>query len=183
MVIWHSTVSERNSRDVDAWQLVSDSEIVVVPIYSVGFVLTLATGVLNDKIPGYRGAIIATWLGVSCICAIVVCAVYNFTVRYVMLVFLASCNLAANAQSLAYSSSTCAPMPQEVRAVSLAFINSLANLSGIYGAYIFPAKDAPKYIPGFTTVACCLAGAVAIYGSAQVLFRKYPWKNTPALYS
>lgn len=156
---------------------------MLVPIYGVGFVLTLTAGVVNDKIPTYRGAIIASLLGMSCICSVVVCAVYNYTARYVLLVFLASGNMAANAQSLAYASSTCAPMPQEVRGVSLAFINSLASLSGIYGAYIFPSKDSPKYIPGFVTVSCCLAGAVGIYGSAQVLFRKYPWKNTPALYS
>ncbi|KAJ9155240.1 MFS general substrate transporter [Pleurostoma richardsiae] len=159
------------------------AQYMVVPIYGVSFVVTLAAGVLNDKIPTYRGAVIAALLGVSCICAIVVCAVYNYTARYVLLVFLASGNLAANAQSLAFASSTCAPMPQEVRGVSLAFINALASLAGIYGAYIFPSKDAPKYIPGFTTVSCCLAGAVAIYASAQVLFRKYPWKNTPALHS
>lgn len=149
---------------------------MVVPIYSVAFVAVLATGFLNDKFPQYRGLTIAAWLSVSTICAVVVCAVYNYTARYVLLVFLASGVLSGNALSLAFASSTCGPMQQEVRAVSLATINALANLAGIYRAYLFPSKDSLKYLMGFGVVAgiCCLG--VASYTAGHVLFRRYPHK-------
>lgn len=107
-------------------------------------------------------------------CAIVVSAVYNFTARYVLLVFMASGGLSANALSLAYCASTFGPMPQETRAVSLAFVNTLANLSGIYGAYLWPSHDAPKYLMGFGVISgLCFVGA-AIYTAGHILIRKYP---------
>lgn len=150
---------------------------VVVPIYSVAFVAVIVTGFINDKFPHYRGLTIAAWLALSTTCAVVVCAVYNYTARYVLLVFLASGVLAANALSLAFASTVCGPMPQEVRAVSLATINAIANLAGIYGAYLFPAKDSPKYLVGFGVVAGLCALGVVCYTAGQVLFRKYPYKR------
>lgn len=149
---------------------------MVVPIYSVAFVFVLITGFINDRFPHYRGITIAAWLSLSTTCAVIVCAVYNFTARYVLLVFLASGVLSGNALSLAFASTVCGPMPQEVRAVSLATINSLANLAGIYGAYLFPSKDSPKYLMGFGVVAGICALGVVCYTAGQVLFRKYPYR-------
>ena len=37
-------------------------------------------------------------------------------------------------------------MQQETWAASSVFINSVDDLAQIYGAYIFPSLDAPKYI-------------------------------------
>jgi hypothetical protein len=56
---------------------------------------------------------------------------YNVTARYVLLVFMASGLLAANALSLAYAASTLGSMDQDVRAISLAFVNFLANFAQI----------------------------------------------------
>lgn len=39
--------------------------------------------------------------------------------------------------------------PAEKRAVSLAIINGVGNSSSIYGVFLWPAKDAPRYVPGF----------------------------------
>lgn len=150
---------------------------MVVPIYAVAFVAVLTTGYFNDKFPRFRGAVIASWLGLATVCSVVVCVVYNYTARYVLLLFMASGLLTANASSLAYASSTLGAMRQEARAVSLAFINSLACLSGIYGAYLFPSKDAPKYLMGFGVVSGLGAVAVIIYAAAHVLFRKYPLRG------
>lgn len=150
---------------------------MVVPIYAVSFVAVLVTGYFNDKFPRFRGLVIASWLTLATVASIIVCAVYNYTARYVLLVFMAAGLLTANASSLAYASSTLAAMRQEGRAVSLAFINSLASLSGIYGAYLFPSKDSPKYHVGFGVVSGLGAVAVAIYASAHVLFHKYPLRG------
>jgi len=148
---------------------------VVVPIYSVAFISVLVTGYLNDKIPNYRGLAIASWLTLSTICSVVICAVYNFTARYVLLVFMASGLLSSNALSLAYSASTFAPMSQEARGVSLAFVNGVASLSQIYGAYLFPSQDSPKYLMGFGVISGLGAVGIAIYSLAHVFIRKYQY--------
>lgn len=147
---------------------------MVVPIYSVAFVAVLVTGYLNDAIPKYRGIAIAVCLALASVCSIVVCVVYNFTARYVLLVFMASGLLAANPLSLAFASSTFGPVEQETRGVSLAFINALANLSQIYGAYLFPSGDAPKYLKGFGVISALSAVGVVIYAALYILVHRYP---------
>lgn len=145
-----------------------------MPIYSTAVVFVIVTGYLNDKIPNYRGAVIAAWLSLAMVCGIIVCAVDNFTARYVLLVFMASGLSASNALSLAFASSTLGLMQQETRAVSLAFINAMAGLAQIYGAYLFPSHDAPKYVMGFGVISGFCAVGVATYATAHVLFRRYP---------
>jgi MFS family permease len=66
------------------------------------------------------------------------------------------------------------PQPAAKRAVALALINSLGNASSIYSTWLWPAKDAPRYIPGFATTTTwlgvvCVSSAVFAY-----LFQKYP---------
>jgi hypothetical protein len=83
--------------------------------------------------------------------------------------------------------------PNEKRAVAQAFVNmgmylpldrrlpthtsifTVANLSSIYGAYLWPANDAPRYVMGLaTTSAFCFACAIsAIVG--KYLTAKYPY--------
>ena len=41
------------------------------------------------------------------------------------------------------------------------------------GAYLFPAKDQPKYLLGFGVIAGMCAFGVMVYTLAHVLFRKY----------
>jgi hypothetical protein len=64
-------------------------------------------------------------------------------------------------------------MPDEIRAISLAFVNAMGNLAQIYGAYLFPSNDQPKYIMGFSVIsAMCFTGVVS-YASLHFLLRKY----------
>lgn len=140
----------------------------------MAFVSVLSTGFISDKFPGVRGLIIAGWLALATACSIVICAVYNFTARYVLLVFMASGLLSANALSLAYSATTFASMPPETRGVSLAIVNGLAGIAQIYGAYLFPSEDSPKYLMGFAVISAIGALGVVVYVSAHVLIRKYP---------
>lgn len=39
--------------------------------------------------------------------------------------------------------------PSEKRAVAIALINALGNGSSIYGSFLWPDKDSPRFIPGF----------------------------------
>ncbi|PPJ55828.1 hypothetical protein CBER1_01610 [Cercospora berteroae] len=149
------------------------AQYMVVPIYAGAFVCVGITGYFSDKFPAQRGLIISGWLVVSMICSIVVCVVYDFTARYVLLVIMAAGLWSTNAISLSYASSTFGPMPQEVRAVALAMVNALGNLAQIYGAYLFPSKDAPKYLLGFGVISGMCAFGVLTYALAHVLLRKY----------
>lgn len=86
------------------------------------------------------------------ICSIIVCVVYGFTARYALLVIMAAGLWATNGLALSYASSTFSSMPQETRAVALAFVNAMGNLAQIYGAYLFPSDDSPKYLLGFGVI-------------------------------
>ncbi|KAK5112805.1 hypothetical protein LTR85_011139 [Meristemomyces frigidus] len=152
------------------------AQYMVVPIYAVAFVAVGFTGYFSDKYPRQRGAIIACWLSLSMICSIVICVVYNFTARYVLLVFMAAGLWATNGLSLSYAASTFGAMPQETRAVSLALVNALGNLAQIYGAYLFPSTDAPKYLTGFGVISGMCAFGIVVYAAAHVLLRKYVQK-------
>lgn len=59
--------------------------------------------------------------------SIAVCAVYNFTARYALLVLMAAGLWASNATALSFASSTFSSMDAEVRAVALALMNAFGN--------------------------------------------------------
>ena len=148
------------------------AQYMTVPIYGVAFVCTLATGIFSDRIPDHRGVVIAGWLTVSLITAIIVCTVYNFTVRYAMLVIMAAGLWSANGLSLSYASSIFGDMEAEVRAVALALVNCMGNLAQIYGSYLFPEGDKPKYLMGFGTISGLLALGVCVYTLMHVLIQR-----------
>ncbi|KAJ5692772.1 hypothetical protein N7462_002195 [Penicillium macrosclerotiorum] len=146
---------------------------LTIPIYGVAFVCTAITAYFSDKIPGWRGLVIAVWLAFSLICSITVCAVYNFTARYVLLVLMAAGLWATNGGTLAYASSAFAGMHPQARGVSLALVNALGNLAQIYGSYLFPDSDSPKYIMGFSVISTMLALGVIVFGALHVWFRRH----------
>ena len=111
------------------------AQYMTVPIYAVAFVCTLATGIFCDRIPNHRGLVISGWLTLALITAIVVCTVYNYTVRYAMLVIMAAGLWSSNGLALSYASSTFGDMEAEVRAVALALVNAFGNLASIYGKF------------------------------------------------
>ncbi|VTT82059.1 unnamed protein product [Fusarium fujikuroi] len=138
------------------------AQYMTVPIYAVAFVCTAISGYFADRISNYRGLIIAGWLSFSMITSIAVCVVYNFTARYALLVLMAAGLWASNAISLSFAASTFGSMDAEVRAVALALMNALGNLAQIYGAYLFPSDDAPKYLMGFGVISGMLGFGAAM---------------------
>ncbi|ORY54845.1 major facilitator superfamily domain-containing protein [Pseudomassariella vexata] len=150
------------------------SQYMTIPIYVAAFICTAITSYSMDKHSSVRGLVLAAWMTVSMLCAVITCVVYDFHARYALLVILASGLWASNALSLAYASSTFAAMPNEVRAISLAFVNAMGNLAQIYGAYLFPSDDAPKYLMGFGVISgLCFTGVVS-YIVLHLLLRRYP---------
>ena len=131
------------------------AQYMTVPIYLGAFVCTAITGYFMDRLSRVRGYVLGAWMTLAMACAIIVCVVYDFHARYALLVIMAS------------------PMPNEVRAISLAIVNSTGNLAQIYGAYLFPSRDAPKYLVGFGVISgMCLTGVVS-YIVLQILLKRY----------
>ncbi|KAL4948652.1 major facilitator superfamily domain-containing protein [Aspergillus filifer] len=149
-----------------------EAQYMTVPIYAVAFVCTVATSFFADKLLNYRGLIISSWLAFSMITSIIVCAVYNFTARYVLLVLMAAGLWSSNAASLSFASSTFFYMEPEVRAVALALVNAFGNLAQIYGAYLFPDDDEPKYLMGFGVISGMCALGVVTYALMHFLVRR-----------
>ena len=117
--------------------------LLTVPIYGVAFVATGITSYYSDKAPTWRGLIIAGWLTFSLICSIIVCALYNFTARYILLVLMAAGLWATNGGTLAYASSAFAGMHPQARGVALAMVNALGNLAQIYGSVSISSARCP----------------------------------------
>jgi hypothetical protein len=63
-------------------------------------------------------------------------------------------------------------MAPETRAVALAVINAMGNLAQIYGAYLFPSDDKPKYLLGFGVITGMCAFGVAVYITMHIYVRK-----------
>ncbi|KJK66808.1 Major Facilitator Superfamily protein [Aspergillus parasiticus SU-1] len=147
--------------------------LLTVPIYGVAFFATGITSYYSDKVPTWRGLIIASWLTVSLICSVIVCAVYNFTARYILLVIMAAGLWATNGGTLAYASSAFAGMHPQARGVALAMVNALGNLAQIYGSYLFPKDDSPKYIMGFSVISAMLAVGVVVFLFLHIWFRRH----------
>ncbi|KAI4169412.1 MAG: hypothetical protein LQ343_005716 [Gyalolechia ehrenbergii] len=114
----------------------------------------------------------AGWLSISLSCSVATSIVTNFKARYVLLVFMTAGLWSTNALSLSFASSTFAHMSREARAVSLAFVNAMGNLAQIYGAYLFPSQDAPRYIMGFSVVSAMCAFGIGVYGVLYVFERR-----------
>ncbi|KAJ6051394.1 vitamin H transporter [Penicillium canescens] len=146
--------------------------LLTVPIYGVAFIATGVTSYYSDKVPNWRGLIIASWLTFALICSIIVCTVYNFTARYVLLILMASGLWATNGGTLAYASSAFAGMHPQARGVALAMVNALGNLAQIYGSYLFPEDDSPKYIMGFSVISAMLAVGVVVFLFLHIWFRR-----------
>jgi MFS family permease len=148
------------------------NQYMTVPIYSVAFVCTLLTGYFSDRIVNSRGYVIAAWLTLSLITSIVVCTVYGYTVRYAMLVLMAAGLWAGNGLALSYASSTLGDLPAEARAVALALVNAMGNLASIYGSYLFPTEDGPKYLKGFGVISGLLGLGVFVYAGLNIALRR-----------
>jgi len=70
--------------------------------------------------------------------------------------------------------------PAEKRAVAIALVNALGNSASIYGVFLWPKSDAPRYIPGFsaTTIFMALIGIAAQV--MMFLLKKYPVEKLDA---
>ncbi len=62
--------------------------------------------------------------------------------------------------------------PAEERAVAIALVNVLGNSASLYGVFLWPSKDAPRYIPGFSATNCWMAMIAVVALVAERRFNK-----------
>lgn len=123
----------------------------------------MSAGWICDRWPHYRAWLIVSGFGLLSVMAIAACAVYEFKARYVLLAFMTGGLWGGFSQSLAYIAEVFQEMPPEVRAVQIGVMTAAANTGNIYGAYLWPAENAPKHLLGFGMVASTSAVAAFLF--------------------
>ncbi|KAJ4304745.1 hypothetical protein N0V90_000272 [Kalmusia sp. IMI 367209] len=154
----------------------SEAQYMTVPLYIVAFAIAVPTCILADRITSYRPILITAALILGAVFCALTAGIYAYIPRYVFLCFINSAIWTANPLALSFASVSLGPLHPETRAICLAMINGMGNLAQIYGSYLFPSEDAPKYLVGFGTYAGLLTFGAGIYGTAWLLFRKWPFR-------
>ncbi|OBT71033.1 hypothetical protein VF21_09935 [Pseudogymnoascus sp. 05NY08] len=151
-------------------------QYMTIPIYCVALVIVLICCFSSD-LQNERPKHIMVMALMSTVSLIIVAAIENPKARYAFLAFGAAGIWCCSPLTLSYLSNIiCRPM--EKRAVSIGIVNALANLSSIYGSYIWPSSSAPKYIPGFSVSTALMASCIASAFAIMVLTKKYPYELT-----
>ena len=153
------------------------TDLVTVPLYVAAFLIAVPVAILADRPNAHRPFLCASALSLGALFCALSAGIYTYVPRYVFLVLINSMIWTANCPALSYASVSMGPLDPETRAISLAFVNALGNLAQIYGAYLFPAQDAPRYLRGFGAYAGLLAVGAGIYVVAFLLFRRSPFTS------
>ncbi|TYJ55252.1 hypothetical protein B9479_004082 [Cryptococcus floricola] len=143
-----------------------------IPLYACAFLFILVFCWGADYYKNKPLAIsIASAIGT--VCFIIVTCTTHHMVQYVFLVFAFGCVYALCPLIITWVPNVIS-QPAEKRSVAIALVNALGNSASIYGVFLWPSTDKPRYIPGFsaTTIFVFLMGVLA-----QVmvfLLKKYP---------
>ncbi|RSH82400.1 uncharacterized protein EHS24_007368 [Apiotrichum porosum] len=143
-----------------------------IPVYACALVFILVFCMCSDwrrNKPLFIG--IASAIGT--ICFIITVAQTHHTVQYVFLCFGFGSVYAVCPLVLTWVPNVIT-YPAEKRAVAIALVNALGNSASIYGVFLWPATDKPRYIPGWsaTTVFMALVGIIASVFS--VMLARHP---------
>lgn len=154
------------------------AQYMTVPVYSVAAVCLNACAYSADRM-GERRWHITGSLTLGFICALVCAIVQTPMVRYVMLCFVAAGIWSALPLIIAWASKTIS-FPSEKRAIAIAMINAVGNLSSVYGSQIWPSTSAPKYTLGWGVTAGFLGGGAVMAVMLPIIIKYVPRKGTKA---
>ncbi|KAK6906561.1 nicotinamide mononucleotide permease [Kwoniella mangroviensis CBS 10435] len=143
-----------------------------IPLYAAAFVFILTFCFTADRLQRKPEAILlASSMGV--VFFIIVVATTKHMVQYVFLILAFGCVYALPPLILTWVPNIIGH-PAEKRAVSIALVNALGNSASIYGVFLWPKTDAPRYIPGFSATTVFM-GLITI-GTIlmKFLLAKYP---------
>ncbi|OBT45367.1 hypothetical protein VE00_04054 [Pseudogymnoascus sp. WSF 3629] len=154
------------------------AQYMTVPVYAVATLCLNICAYSADRHEERRWHITAA-LSLGFICAMVCAIVQTPVVRYVMLCFVASGIWSALPLILAWASKTI-DLPAEKRAIAIAMINAVGNLSSVYGSQIWPTKSAPHYTLGWGITAGFLGAGACVAALMPVFIKLVPNKPTKA---
>ncbi|RSL96487.1 hypothetical protein CEP52_011442 [Fusarium oligoseptatum] len=127
----------------------TQAQFMTSPIYFTAFAIAVPCCIMADRWPRRRVYFVTSAMFMGTVFCILMTTVMVDVPRYIFLCFLTACIWTANPIAESFASSSMASIKPEVRAISLAFINSMANLAQIYGSYLMPSWDAPRHAIGF----------------------------------
>lgn len=150
-------------------------QYMTAPIYAVGIVIVLIVCFTSDWL-GERGFYVVGAGLMGSVCFGVIMGVTNHMVQYVFLCFgLAS--IFSSVPTLLVWASNEVSHPREKRAIIQAAMNVAGNLASIYGSFLWPAADAPRYFTGWgCTLAFVFTMSVVAF-TGRTLFKKYPYPD------
>ncbi|ORY26022.1 MFS transporter [Naematelia encephala] len=143
-----------------------------IPVYASAFtfILTFCWGADYFKKKPQAISLAAT---IAAICFIIVTTVRHHMVQYVFLIFAFGAVYALPPLILTWVPNVIG-FPAEKRAVAIALVNGLGNSASIYGVFLWPSKDAPRYIPGFSATTVWVALVAILAQVMAYLVNKYP---------
>ncbi|WWC72620.1 uncharacterized protein I206_106582 [Kwoniella pini CBS 10737] len=149
-----------------------------IPLYACALVSIVAFCFTADRLQRKPEAItLAATMGT--IFFIIVVSTTKHMVQYVFLIFAFGCVYALPPLILTWVPNVIGH-PAEKRAVSIAITNALGNSASIYGVFLWPSTDAPRYIPGFSATTVFMA-LIAIGAPTMAwLVKKYPVEQIDA---
>lgn len=153
-----------------------DAQFMTVPLYVVVLPVSITLCIFANKTPGYRAIYLGAVLVFGAVFFALSAGILAYVPRYVFLCFINIAIWSANPLALSFATTTFGSMEPEVRAICLAIMNGFGNLAQVYGGYLLPDSDAPRYLKGFATYACILTVGASLYVTAHFVFRWKPLK-------
>lgn len=120
----------------------------------VGWFLGLSSGRFNERTFHITAAMSTALVGF-----IISCITLNPAARYVACFLFASGAYAINSVILGWCTATLG-QTSEKKAVSLGLINTFANASYVYTAYLYPKSDGPKYLTAMSANSAFAVGTI-----------------------
>lgn len=148
------------------------AQYMTIPIWMVAAVFLVVLSFTADR-TGDRRWHVAGCLCLSFVCTIVCIAVNNAIVLYTMLCFYIAGLYTALPLILNWTSEVVS-LPAEKRAVVVAFVNSVGNLSAVYGSRLWPAADGPQFTTGFATTGAFTGCGTLLAIAIPIIFKQFP---------
>ncbi|KAH6880027.1 major facilitator superfamily domain-containing protein [Thelonectria olida] len=125
------------------------AQLMSTPPYLVACLLCVSAGWYADKLQ-QRGIFMVFFCGLAGVGLILLMAVRNASVRYFGCFLLAAGLFPSVPQGIAWNSNNIGGSMK--RGVGIAMHVGFGNFGGTIAAYLFLAKDGPRYFPGFGTL-------------------------------
>ncbi|KAM7205464.1 MFS general substrate transporter [Naviculisporaceae sp. PSN 640] len=156
------------------------AQYMTVPIWAVALVWSIGICIIADRMPDRRVLIMGLMTAYSMVITIAVCCIYGYVARYVLLIIMATGVWSMLPLGASFVATTFRDMPPEARAIAVACTGAAAQAGNIYGAYLFPAEAAPKYLFGFGTIAGTQFVAALLYFCIYYFLRQRETKRLPS---